>query len=40
MIHDIGGKEERRGEMMVNGGKKESIGALIDGNLTMKIGVQ
>jgi hypothetical protein len=37
MIHDIGGKEERRGEMMVNGGQKESIGALIDWNLAVKV---
>ena len=40
MIHNIGGKEERRGEMIVNGSKKESIGALFDGNLAMKVGMQ
>ena len=40
MIHDIGGKEERRGQMMINRGKKERIGALFDGNLAVKVGVQ
>jgi hypothetical protein len=40
MIHDIGGKEERRGQMMINRGKKESIRALFDGNLAMKVSMQ
>jgi hypothetical protein len=40
MIHNIGGKEERRGEMMINGGKKERIRALFDGNLAMKVGME
>jgi hypothetical protein len=40
MIHNIGGKEERRGEMMVNGGQKERICALLNGNLTMKVGME
>ena len=40
MIHNIGGKEERRGEMMVNSGKKESIRTLFDGNLAMKVGME
>jgi hypothetical protein len=40
MIHDIGGKEERRGQMMINRGKKERICALFDGNLAMKVGMQ
>jgi hypothetical protein len=40
MIHDIGGKEERRGEMMVNRGKKESICALIDWNLAVKVSMK
>jgi hypothetical protein len=40
MIHDFWRKEERRGEMMVNRGKKESIRTLFDRNLAMKVGME
>ena len=40
MIHDIGGKEERRGKMVIDRGKEEGICALFDGNLAMKVGME
>ena len=40
MIHNIGGKEKRRGKMVINRGKEEGICALFDRNLAMKVGME